>query len=1213
MRYLWCVLFSIVFLATGFAQTDRGTLTGTVSDPAGAVVPRAGIVAKNVGSGATYKAATTETGNYTLAQLPPGTYELTVSAPGFTNYIQQGIGVQVAQTARIDIVLRVGSTSESVTVTADVPLLRTESTEQSSNMTMQRFEELPLYGARGAEVGLRTPFAVVTTVPGATMLPGGSVSNSIHVNGLPNDSFGVRVEGQESTMTQQPSLFFAIQPGVDALQEVSVETSNFSAQYGQVGGGLINFTAKSGTNQFHGSGLEYLRNEFMNAGQPFSNDGSGHLIRQRSRSHDFGGSLGGPVVIPHVYDGHNKTFFFFNYEESYLKQVTAGSYRTLPTADMRNGDFSAILTGRTLATDPLGRSIMENAIYDPTTARTVNGQVVTDPFQGNIIPISQMDPVARKIQALFPQTSRSGLVNNWAEVYPSSIINKVITVKVDHSINDRTKLSYYFSIRLMDQNPSQADALPSPLTSSRRSQYTSPTQRLNFDRTIRPTLLLHVGLGFIRHFQYDKAIQSVLQYDAVGQLGLVGGVVNSVFASPPATGFPKFVGVSNSYGGVNVSAANTAGTFGPVNANNYILNKPTAVASLMWVRSNHTYLMGGEWRREGQTDRNVRGSQGMYTVSNIETALPSTNGQNLSGGTVGFPYASFLLGAVDSAAVSTPQDPQFRKIAADWYIQDTWKITRQITLDYGLRWDYQSALSEMHDRFASFAPTVNNPSVGGLLGGMTYAGSGPGRINGQFARTYPYAFGPRLGIAWQFLPNTVLRAGWGLVYSQTAGFGYISNTPIVGVGFNELFWNPPSYGSPAVTLRTGLPYTQQQLYSASLDPGVLPPTGTVASPPYWIDPEGGRPGRINQWSIQIQRALTTNMAVEVAYVGNRGAWLTANNLNDLNGVTPQRLASFGLNIANASDRSLLTSTFRSGLPQARGFQIPYSTFPLGQTLAQSLRPYPQFLTIPALWSPIGDSWYDSLQSKFTKRFSHGLNASATFTFQRESALGGTGVAINDVFNRSLQKMIAVNSVPFVFAPTLSYQPPLASLVPKKWMKAIVGGWTFGAVLRYQSGFPILAPAAQNSLNSVLLRITSGTGTYANRVPGQPLFLQDVNCHCFDPSKQFVLNPAAWSDPAPGQWGTAASYYNDYRYQRRYTESASLGRIFQIREHMRLEIRGSFYNIFNRTFLMDMDSTNAKATQSVSSTGAVVSGFGRINTGSTYLPPRYGLLMARFEF
>jgi hypothetical protein len=693
------------------------------------------------------------------------------------------------------------------------------------------------------------------------------------------------------------------------------------------------------------------------------------------------------------------------------------------------------------------------------------------------------------------------------------------------------------------------------------------------------------------------ALNSVTQYDAVGQLGLVGSATN------PA-GFPRLTGLSSAFGGVSVS-------LGPANINHYYEEKPTAVASATWIRNSHTYKIGGEWRKDAFTDRNTRGSQGVYNFSNIESGLPSTNGQNLNGGAVGFPYASFLLGAVDTASLTSPQDPQVRKTALGLFLQDTWKVNRRLTLDYGIRWDLQSALSELHNRFSELGPTVPNPSAGGLPGAVIYDGYGPGRCNCSFATTYPYAVGPRLGIAYQIDKKTVFRAGWGIVYGQTPQYNFITNTPIVGVGFNQLVYNPVSYGDPAVTLRNGLQYSQSDLYPTTLNPGIRPSPGQINSPPYYLDRNGGRPPRMNQWSIGLQREITTNLLVEAAYVGNRGVWEQANSLIDLNALTPQRIAAAGLDINSAADRAVLTAPLNSTTAQARGFKAPYAGYPLTLTVAQTLRPFPQFGTIPVLWAPLGDSWYDSLQTKVTKRFSHGLDLSSAFTWQKELDLGsdsqsGSVIAINDVFNRANQKTLSPNSLPFVFVTAFNYQ--LQPIGHNKYLRAALRDWTFGGILRYQSGLPILVPASNNALSSILFR-----GTFENRVPGQPLFLQDPNCHCFDPNKTFILNPKAWSDPAPGQWGTAAAYYNDYRYQRRPAESLSMGRIFAIHEGMTLQFRAEFFNVFNRTEQNNPVSTNAQATQTYNAAGAVVSGFGMINTGTTFSAPRNGQLIARFQW
>jgi hypothetical protein len=377
------------------------------------------------------------------------------------------------------------------------------------------------------------------------------------------------------------------------------------------------------------------------------------------------------------------------------------------------------------------------------------------------------------------------------------------------------------------------------------------------------------------------------------------------------------------------------------------------------------------------------------------------------------------------------------------------------------------------------------------------------------------------------------------------------------------------------------------------------------------------------WSIGLQREIFKNLVIEATYVGNRGAWWQANGLIDINALTPQRIASFGLDINNAADRSLLTSQLNSALAAQRGFnKPPYANFPTSSTVAQSLRPFPQFTTITYMWAPLGRTWYDSMQIKATKRFSHGLDFTSTFTWQKELMMGAesetAGMAImgsatqissavNNVFDRKTNKYISGLSRPIASSTAVNYTLP-------KWgsnrvLSYVVRDWRVGAVLQYASGLPILAPVAQNQLASVLFR-----STYANRVPGVPLFTKDLNCHCIDPTKDFVLNPSAWVDPPAGQYGTGAAYYSDYRYERRPSEALSLGRLFRIKEGVILSIRAEFANAFNRTYMNNPTSTNAKATQTFSpSTGLATSGFGWINTGSVASQPRNGTIVARITF
>jgi hypothetical protein len=409
------LLLGVLAVSSALAQTDRGTITGTITDSSGAVIPGAAVHARNTGTGAEYETVATSTGNYTLPSLPAGTYDLTVTANGFSTYNQHGIGVEVVQTLRVDVALQVGSASESVTVTADAGLLRTENAEISHNLSTERVDALP-----NSTTNVRDPFAFASIMPGVvggTTAPAGSAN--IKVNGSPATAYKVLLDGQDITNTNQdPSHTLEQQPAVEALQEFTLQASNFSAEFGQITGGLFNLTTKSGTNGLHGVAFVFVRNEDLGAGKPYSSSGNGHLLRPRVRGRNYGGAIGGPVVIPKLYNGRNKTFFFANLE-LYRNYSGTDTFVTMPTVAMKNGDFSQALTGRTLGSNPAGGSIMENMIFDPLSEQTVNGQLTRTPFPNNVIPTNRLDPVALKIQSWFPDPTRAGLVNNWEQRFVS--------------------------------------------------------------------------------------------------------------------------------------------------------------------------------------------------------------------------------------------------------------------------------------------------------------------------------------------------------------------------------------------------------------------------------------------------------------------------------------------------------------------------------------------------------------------------------------------------------------------------------------------------------------------------------------------------------------------------------------------------------------------------------------------------------------------------
>jgi len=458
----------------------------------------------------------------------------------------------------------------------------------------------------------------------------------------------------------------------------------------------------------------------------------------------------------------------------------------------------------------------------------------------------------------------------------------------------------------------------------------------------------------------------------------------------------------------------------------------------------------------------------------------------------------------------------------------------------------------------------------------------------------------------------VLRTGFGVSYYKTDD----NNALSFSTG-SEFIYSTPSYGDPAYLMRNGLPY---QITFPNFNPGQYPLPGTVAPPPQLIDQNAGKPARQLQWSLGIQREILRNFLVEASWVGNRGVWWNAGGMIAPNALQPQTLALYGLSLNNASARALLAAPLLSQTAIQAGYGQAYPGFPLSATVAQTLRPFPQFGSLTNWhYVPDGDTWYESLQTKATKRLSHGLEFGSTFTWAKQLDAGveddfgrGDGVIINDAFNRRNQKALSVFDQPFQFVFSGSYTTPKWSggnkFTGNKAVSWIARDWQIGTLLRYASGLPIPTATSTNSLATYLFQ-----STLFNRVPGVPLYTQNLNCHCFDPNTTFVFNPAAWSNPAPGQWGTAAAYYSDFRYQRRPAESMSLARNFRVKDRANLQVRAEFTNIFNRTEPNNPTATSPLATQTTTASGQTTAGFGYINNGTTFSAPRSGQLVARFQF
>jgi len=1230
MRSLFAALCCLLLIASAaWAQSDRGTITGTVADASGAMIPDAPIEAKNIETGAVYQAASSDTGNYTLAQLPVGTYQIAVTVPGFKKYLRTGLRVSVAQTLRVDVSLELGDIAETVTVSAEAPLLKTESSELSHVVETDFMNDIPLLSIAG---GIRSAYQSVNLIPGAqTMSVPGGIFGTLRVNGMPGGSLALRIEGQDATQQTWSAAYAMSQPNLDSVEETAIQTSNYAAEFGQAGGGLFNMTMRSGTNRLHGSAFEYMRNETMfNATQPYNH------ARPRDRRHDFGFAVGGPVYLPKVYDGRDKTFFFFSFEQNRLN-TGVDSYTTIPTTAYRNGDFSnsSLYRGVQIGTDAIGRPIMDGAIYNPLTTRTVTGTygqwagkqvTIRDPFMGcdgnspNVICLTNpnsssyapIDPVAQKIQSYLPDPTIDGAINNYHNTYQNKTVNSIYSIKMDHNLSDKLKLSGYWSLN--DTFVPFPDGFPPPVTTERDLYETTHTVRLNLDYTMSPTMLFHLGVGFM-HFTFFDPTPGFGTWDNETELGL------------PDTSkgvYPTIMNIYQNQGGGMPSATGQGNGFGPIAQQHQWEQKPTGTASLSWVKGNHSYKFGAEVRVESFPSTATTPSNGWFYFSPAQTGLPYLNTTNVGDGTIGFPYASFLLGQVNNGETGIESHFHIGKHSFAFYAQDTWKITPKLTLDYGLRYDYQTYLKS-DGRLPSFGYDVPNPNpeYNGLLGAAIYERHG----NPDFASNYPWAFGPRLGIAYQITPKTVFRGGIGISYSQTA---YLEMWTL-RFGSDVRYGPATTFGDSITQLSDGAGFIPEWPdYDGKYFP-ISPGANFMTS----IDRHAGYPPRQLMWSVGIQREITTNMSFEISYVGNRGVWWNSPGvLTDPNRVTPDILAAHNMSIGNEADGLLLISDFNSvsaADKAAHNLTAPYPGFQ--GTVSQALRPYPQFGSIFVLWAPLGNTWYDSLQMKFTKRMSRGLDLQASYTFQKELTVGTetqdtafeVNPAIINLNNLRDNKGISASSVPHRLVIAGTYQvPDWTSMV--KPVRYILKDWRFGAYLVYQSGLPIMAPVALNYPNPGQMlslcapfSVLGGCNTspffnapasYSNRVEGEPVFTVDNNSK-YDPGSIFILNPDAWENPAAASFGKGSGYYNDYRYRRAPTENLSLERIFPFREGMSLSIRVELNNAFNRTRI-PAPSNMMVLPQTTDSNGHPTSGFGYINYVNAG-GQRTGQLVARFRF
>jgi len=1225
-----------------FAQTDHGNITGTVMDPKGLVVPGASVTATNLAMGTQYPTVSTSAGLYAFPELPAGVYSVTVVAPGFSTLVRSGITVSVSQTSQVDLTLKVGATSATVTVTTDAPLLETDNPQNDVIVTSQDMNELPInIGSVGA---IRDPLMFAALAAGTEVNVNGNSWNDIHINGAPGWTFQILMDGMSSTSPVSTRVSDEAQTSVEAIGEFSLQQNSYSAEFGGSLGGVYNMTAKSGSNKFHGSLFNYLQNDsFLNAGQPFNYDANNHNYVPFDKQEDFGGSFGGPVVIPHFFNGHNRTFFFFAYEQYHDAESYNYGTMTVPTTAYRNGDLSFRYTEQgapiqvhrvnpdgsegPLAIDCLGRPVYEYAVYDPSTTRlatcvsTSNGNApgsvvdVRDPFPNNFIGSpGTWDPVAQKVLSLTPTPSgatASAPYNNYPYIVPGNKFQYLPSIRGDQKISDKFHIYGFFSNEKTNKD-NWGSGFPGAIDTLRWMTIHGLLAYAGGDYAISPHLEVHGGLGYHRHDSPQSAAD--LNVDQATLLGLPSQTNLPGYHAPT---FPYIAGLSVNGAGVNEMGSDT---------NNLVDNNYQAVGSVTWIHGAHDFKFGGDIRLEAFAN-NAYGSSGSYNFSTDQTGLPSEDSQTTyEGANLGDGFASFALGQLQSAQIAAAPFPWWVRRSGSIFGQDTWKLTRNLTVSYGLRWDFLTQDHEERQREIAFSPTVANENAGGLPGGTIYEGSGTGRCNCSFEAFYPWMIQPRLGFLYQPDSKTVVHVSSG-IYSGQLSWAGMNTPPFQGFGWNTAYLNQPGPGLPAGQFSTG--FTAPELANidaTDFDPGAFTSAGSIQSPGGSMVYPGnkGRPPQMVQTDVGVERELMKDLTVDLSWVDIRGTRLEADNLVNgaLNGLSPAKISSVGLDPTNVNDINFLNEPISSPDVQAKGFTAPYAGFPSQASLAQALRPFPQFGGLGYVYANVGNWWYDSAQFKVTKRMSHGLTVMANYTWSKDLGTADNSSEVNNsgavpIQNAFLppksQKTYMSIDLPQMLKFEFREEIPTFGFASSGWKRAVFKGWTTDGIFSYQSGFVMPVPGA-SSLQPPTFQAEAGI--FMNRVPGQSLFLHSLNDHNVNPWDTFYLNPNAWVNPCDGCYGSGKPFYNDFRGPRYPNEQAGVGKVIDIGEGVKFSFRADFFNLFNRWALPGLNIGSPNATPQVVD-GVIQSGFGYIGAslpgeGSNY-PPRNGEIVARIEF
>uniref|UniRef100_Q01ZH1 TonB-dependent transporter Oar-like beta-barrel domain-containing protein n=1 Tax=Solibacter usitatus (strain Ellin6076) TaxID=234267 RepID=Q01ZH1_SOLUE len=1118
----------LVFFAAAalcLAQSERGTITGLVTDASNAAVPNAPIKLVNVGTNASTEVMASSSGEYSVANLGPGAYRLEITKPGFQSAIVDNIILTAGATARVDVRLQVGGVTQTVEVQSQNALVQTEDAKVSTAVSNKLVDELPLV-VGGA---MRSPFDLVTTVPEAKN------GTNLALGGGQGGAFAATFDGVSVNTNRQGNTTETsyLTPSVEAITEFAVDTSGFKAEYGQAGGGIISFASKSGTNEVHGSAYDFIRNDYV--------DSRGFFAPTKGiyRQNDFGGSLGAPIYLPKIYNGRNRTFFFVAYEGFRNRQGSAGVISSVPTPEMYNGDFTNLVNSKN----------QQIPIYDPSTTRAnPNGAgSIRDPFPGNIIPVQKFSSVSNQYLAIAKTVllpNRAGIVpgtigyisNNYVSSGGSSAESTTkVSVKVDHAITSKHHVSYLFNrgSDLLQPGSSGPAGLPIPFNGFSQSSFDADLHRVTYDWTVSPRMFNHFSLG-INTFNKD-AFSTNVGKNWKNKVCIINAVdCNVNFGN---VSFSEFSG----WGG-----AADNGTEQPRRA---------FKDDLSYVRGAHSFKFGGTYDHQeanGFGQQNIAGQAGF---SFLETAVPGA-----TSATSGSSFASFLLGYGDTGATETIR--YLRQVYRYWgfYAQDDFRVSRKLMINYGLRYEFTLPPISGGDQYSDFSPTTPNPAVNNYPGALIFAGDGPGR---QGVRSlipgYYGSISPRLGFAYSPNSKTTIRGGIGRSFGRVTVLA--SSSHYAGFIGQYNFASTNQGITPAFTWDKGLP-------PYPLPPQINPAFANNGNVDWWNGQNSTRPAEYDNWTLSVQRELPAHFTVEADYNAAIGSRLNAGlmNINQVPmSVMNSLIARFGVTQAI----SLMNSSITSPAAVAAGFTPPYANFTdptvqRSQTVSQSLRAFPQYLTIDAAaggGDRTGHSTYHAGILKLNRRMANSLTFQGSYGFSKiltnaDSFSGSSGSL--DAGNRALERSVGAFDQTHTVKLSTVYELPFGR--GKRWLakggvtNAVLGGWRLSGIQTYNSGFPI------GVTSNGTLPIFNGTNrplvtTYDWRAP--------ISGSSFDPNKDKYLDPTVFPVQPVGILGNSPRKNSTVRVFPNKNENVSLAKTFSVTERFRIDFRAEAFNVFNR--------------------------------------------------